>query len=98
MFYYLFAFSFNKSLRTTPLQAGCRKTTTKEMANLLLLRTLVSVASDWVICDVEGVVLGRHGGVQAPLHYEGVRFASHDVDFRYQQAVDVIGDSPANVL
>lgn len=68
------------------------------MTYLLLLRTLVSVATDWVICDIEGVVLGRHGGVQTPLHHECVRFTPNDVDFWYQQAVDVIGDSPANVL
>ena len=50
-----------------------------------------------IVRDVERMIASRELLVIPALHHEGVSLASHHVDLRYEEAVNVPGDAPANV-
>lgn len=55
------------------------------------------VSAHGVVGYVEGVVLGRHGGVYPAFGDERVLLAADHVDLGDQQTVDVPRDAPAYV-
>ena len=55
------------------------------------------VSSLRIVSDVERMVASRELLVIAALHHEGVSLASHHVDLRYEEAVNVPSNPPANM-
>lgn len=58
---------------------------------------LVLVTADWVVGDVERMILGWRVWVVATFDHKRVSFASNEINFGYQESVDVPGNSPSDV-
>lgn len=55
------------------------------------------VAANFVVSDVERMVVSRSVWIVAALDDESVGFVAHDVDFGDQETVDVPRDAPTDV-
>ena len=55
------------------------------------------IASLRVVSDVERMIAGGELLVVTALHHESVSLASHHVDLRYEKAVNVPSNPPANM-